>query len=228
MHGHKQIVTIKGTRNGLTLCLNDLCSFDEILTKLQEEITLNKFNKNTKAVSVTVQLGNRYLNTEQKEQLRDLISKENNLMIESFESNVIQKEDALKWKESSDIKSVHQIVRSGQVLNITGDLLLLGDVNPGGKVIATGNVYIMCHLRGIAHAGSNGDREAIIAASYMNPHQLRIADYISRAPDYESPGIYMECGHIDEELDKIVIDRLQVLSHQRKSLSGFERRIENG
>src|SRR5699024_1940944 len=118
--------------------------------------------------------------------------------------------------------------RSGQVLEVTGNLLLIGDVNPGGRVIATGNIYIMGQLNGIAHAGSEGDTQAVIVASYMKPNQLRIADYISRAPDYEPQGVYMECGFIDEEQDKIMIDRLQVLTQRRKSLSGFERRMLNG
>ncbi len=86
----------------------------------------------------------------------------------------------------------------------------------------------MGNLLGIAHAGANGDRDAVIAASYMKPNQLRIADYISRAPDYDSEGVYMECGLIDEEQDKIVIDRLQILSRKRKDISGFERRMLNG
>src|SRR5699024_10424628 len=92
------------------------------------------------------------------------------------------------------IKAFNRVVRSGQVLRVEGDLLLIGDVNPGGKVVATGDIYIMGNLRGIAHAGINGNRKAIIAASYMKPTQLRIADYISRAPDYETDGVYMECG----------------------------------
>lgn len=228
MRDQKQIVTIKGTRDGLTLFINESCSYDEIIEDLKEKISLNRLKKDEPTVSVTVQLGNRYLNDEQKEHIRQLIGKENNLVINSFESDVIRKEEALYWKESSDIKSVNRIVRSGQILEVTGDLLLIGDVNPGGKVVSTGNVYVLGHLRGIAHAGASGDRQAIIAASYMNPSQLRIADYISRAPDYESSGVYMECGRIDKDLDKIVIDRLQVLSHLRNSLNGFERRIQNG
>ena len=62
----------------------------------------------------------------------------------------------------------------------------------------------------------------------MNPTQLRISKYISRAPDYESEGVYMECGYLDIENEKIVIDRLQVLPYVRKELRGLERRIHNG
>src|SRR5690625_3993362 len=121
-----------------------------------------------------------------------------------------------------------RLVRSGQVLEVTGDLLLVGDVNPGGKVVATGNIYILGNLRGIAHAGVNGDRNAVIVASYMKPRQLRIDDYMSRAPDYETTGVYMECGMIDEKENKIVIDRLQALMQKRLDLSTFERRMNNG
>src|SRR5690625_1214744 len=156
------------------------------------------------------------------------MSEKSNLTIQSIESNVVLREDALKWKEESQVKAFNRIVRSGQVLETVGDILLIGDVNPGGKVVSTGNVYIMGNLRGIAHAGVNGDRNAVIAAAYMKPSQLRIADYISRAPDYESTGVYMECGLISKEQDKIVIDRLQVLTHMRKDLSSFERRMQNG
>ncbi|WP_029268615.1 septum site-determining protein MinC [Virgibacillus alimentarius] len=224
----KQRITIKGTRDGLTLLIDDSCSFEEAVNELREKIAESRPNKEEPIVSVTVQLGNRYLNNVQKEHLRYLISEENRFTIHSFESNVVHKDEALAWREESEIKSVNKIVRSGQILNVTGDLLLIGDVNPGGKVISTGNIYILGNLRGIAHAGREGDRNAIIAASYMKPSQLRIADYISRAPDYEADGVYMECGLVDEKQDKIIIDRIQVLPHLRKDLSGFERRMHNG
>ncbi|RDW19311.1 septum site-determining protein MinC [Oceanobacillus arenosus] len=224
----KQLVTIKGTREGLILFIDETCSFNEAITELHDKINSSKPKHDEPIVSVTVKLGNRYLKTEHEERLREIISIENRFEIYAIESDVILKEDALRWKENSDVKIVNRIIRSGQVLNISGDLLLIGDVNPGGKVIATGNVYIMGNLYGIAHAGVNGDQNAFIIASYMKPTQLRIANYISRAPDYESEGVYMECGVIDDEQDKIIIDRLQVLARKRLELNGFERRIQNG
>ncbi|WP_163970129.1 septum site-determining protein MinC [Oceanobacillus halotolerans] len=228
MHEKKQAITIKGTRDGLTLLIDDTCSLEAIFKELDEKLGDTQPTNDGKLVSVTVKLGHRYLNKEQKEQLHDIISQKNNLFVQSIDSEVIQREEALAWKEDSEVKTINRIIRSGQVLEITGDLLLIGDVNPGGKVVTTGNIYIMGNLLGIAHAGANGDKDAVIAASYMNPTQLRIADCISRAPDYEAEGVYMECGIIDKETDKIVIDQVQVLSQKRKSLSGFERRMSNG
>lgn len=227
MQENKQLITIKGTRDGLTLFMNDLCSFDKIISEL-EKLTEHTPKKDRRKVFVTVQLGKRYLNAKQKEQVKEIIEKKSQLSVQAFHSDVVLKSDAKQWNEESSVKTVNQVVRSGQVLDITGDLLLIGDVNPGGMIVATGNVYVMGNLFGIAHAGASGDHQAIIAASYMKPNQLRIADYISRAPDYESTGVHMECGLIDKEEDKIVIHRLQVLSHMRNDLSGFERRIKNG
>jgi septum site-determining protein MinC len=224
----KQLITIKGTRDGLTLFIDDSCSFEDAFIELNEKLIENYSQKEEPMVSVTVKLGNRYLDPEQTERLQGLINQDSHFHIQSFESNVIPKAEALLLKEESEIKAINRIIRSGQVMEVRGDLLLIGDVNPGGKVVSTGNIYVMGSLRGIAHAGSNGDRNAIIASSFMKPSQLRIADYISRAPDYESDGVYMECGLIDERQDKIIIDRLQVLSHKRKDLSGFERRMLNG
>src|SRR5699024_2349496 len=157
-----------------------------------------------------------------------LVSRKNRLSIHSFLSNVVLREEALQWKEQSDIKVMNRLVRSGQVLKVDSDLLLIGDVNPGGTVIATGNIYIMGNLRGIAHAGLYGDHEAVIVASYMEPRQLRIADYMSREPDYEFTGVYMECGFKNQDKEKIRMDRLQLLSRIGKDLSGFEGECKMG
>lgn len=224
----KQYVTIKGTRDGLTLFIDDRCSFEDVCRELIDKLAVNRPEKEEQEVPVTIKLGNRYLYDDQKEELEKIISDESQFTVQRLESNVILRSDALEMLEDTDIKIENRIVRSGQVLEVKGDLLLIGDVNPGGKVISSGNIYIMGSLHGIAHAGAKGDKNAIIVASYMNPSQLRIADYISRAPDYESDGVYMECGLVDVEKDKIIIDRLQVLAHKRKSLRAFERRIING
>lgn len=223
-----QTITIKGTKDGLTLFIDDRGSFDDVIDELSDKLSEYTPKKDEPVVPVTVKLGDRYINDSQKQQLHELIGNHNRFTIDFFDSNVVHRDEALTWKEDSDVKVINRIVRSGQVLENVGDLLLIGDVNPGGKVITTGNVFIMGNLLGIAHAGANGDRHAVIAASYMKPSQLRIADYISRAPDYESEGVYMECGLIDDNQDKIVIDRLQVLSQKRKDISGFERRMLNG
>src|SRR5699024_7644985 len=193
----KQNVIIKGTKDGLTLHLNDLCSYEEIKRELTEKLSVHKVD-NPK-IDVRIQTNNRFLTPEQEKELKSLVEKKSNLVVRAFTSNVITIEKARKWKEESDIISVAKIVRSGQILEVPGDLLLVGDVNPGGTVHAHGNIFIMGALKGIAHAGYNGNREAVIVASFMAPSQLRIADCFSRAPDqYDKEGQHaMESAYID-------------------------------
>ncbi|SEO36043.1 septum site-determining protein MinC [Amphibacillus marinus] len=222
-----QYVMIKGTRDGLTLFLDDSCSFNDLLDELDKTLSHDEFDEDQAMITVKIHLGNRFLHKEQDEQLRTLIRQRNKLVVQGIESNVISKAEAIQWKEDSEVRVVSKTIRSGQVYQVQGDLLLIGDINPGGTVKATGNIYIMGALRGVAHAGINGNRQAVIIASFMKPVQLRIADLYSRAPDYETEGVYMECGFIDES-EKILIDRLQLVAKKRPELNGFERSVLNG
>ncbi len=222
-----QYIIIKGTRDGLTLYLDDSCSFDHLIDELDQLLSQDDLDNQDSLVRINIQLGYRYLHTDQEKILRDIIRKKNKLVVHNIESKIIPKEDAIKWKEESEVRILTRTIRSGQEVEITGDLLLVGDVNPGGTVKATGNIFIMGSLQGIAHAGYQGNRQAVIMASYMNPVQLRIADLYSRSPDYETEGVYMECGYIDES-NKIIIDRLQVVAKKRPELNGFERSVLNG
>lgn len=227
MHNDSQIITIKGTKTGLTLFIDDRASFQAVVESLVEA-TYSDDTLHNHQISISVNLGSRYISEEDKQIIKSIIEKQSNLIVKTFHSDVILKEEANILFKEKETKVLYKVVRSGQVVEETGDLLLVGDVNPGGMIRATGNIYVMGNLLGIAHAGAEGNRNAIIVASYMNPSQLRIADYISRAPDYESSGVYMECGLIDQKENRIVLNRLQTLSHTDKDLNGFERRMENG
>ncbi|MBD8007429.1 septum site-determining protein MinC [Bacillus norwichensis] len=218
-----QNVMIKGTKSGLSLQLNDRCSYDEILSELEEKISELKSSEENQLVSVRILTGNRYLTTEQEKELKELIRLQKNLTVEEIESDVITKEDAKAMVESQEVTSVATIVRSGQVLEVPGDLLLVGDVNPGGTVRAGGNIFIMGALKGVAHAGYSGRNDAVIVASFMTPSQLRISDCISRAPDHydQEEHHQMECAYIDIN-HQIMIDRLQVLKHLRPNITRFK------
>ena len=94
-------------------------------------------------------------------------------------------------------------VRSGEYIESAGDLLILGDVNPGAKVSAEGNIIIWGRLLGIAHAGSKGNSNATISALQLRPLQIRIGKKIARGPK-EKPQIGLaEQARIDS--DEIII-----------------------
>lgn len=69
-------------------------------------------------------------------------------------------------------------LRGGQTLHHTGNIVVVGDVNPGAELVATGDVLVFGRLAGIAHAGAGGDENARIFAVELVPTQLRIARFI--------------------------------------------------
>lgn len=78
---------------------------------------------------------------------------------------------------------VQTVVRSGMDIRHPGSIIVLGDVNPGGSVIADGDVIIWGRLRGLAQAGASGNRNCLIMALRMEPTQIRISNLVARAPE---------------------------------------------
>ncbi len=78
---------------------------------------------------------------------------------------------------------LRQTLRSGQSVSHQGHLIIIGDVNPGAEVRADGDITVWGALRGVAHAGLNGNTCAEIRALRLEPIQLRIAHAIARSPD---------------------------------------------
>lgn len=103
-------------------------------------------------------------------------------MRDSAKTDVISKALELDADENLT-KFYKRTVRSGQLLKSDGHLVVIGDVNPGAELEAAGNIMVMGTVKGIVHAGSKGDRDAVVVALNLSPTQLRIADIITRAPD---------------------------------------------
>ncbi|MDF5714571.1 MAG: septum site-determining protein MinC [Rhizonema sp. NSF051] len=91
---------------------------------------------------------------------------------------------------------LNMTVRSGVEIRHPGTVIVLGDLNPGGIVVADGDILVWGRLRGIAHAGASGNQECLIMALQMEPTQLRIADAVARAPEKLPMQFYPEVAHI--------------------------------
>jgi len=76
---------------------------------------------------------------------------------------------------------LNRTLRSGTRIEFAGHVVVFGDVNPGAEIIAEGNVIIWGRLRGMVHAGSKGNKKAIICALDLSPTQLRIAEEVAAA-----------------------------------------------
>jgi septum site-determining protein MinC len=86
-------------------------------------------------------------------------------------------------EESSSGVLLRRTLRSGQFIHHDGHVVILGDVNPGAEVVASGDVLVWGRLRGMVHAGVLGDETARVCALQLDPTQLRICELVARPPE---------------------------------------------
>ena len=85
--------------------------------------------------------------------------------------------------EISETKYIGNSIRSGQKEEYPGSIVVCGDVNPGGEVVAGGNVIVVGSLRGLAHAGANGNMMAMISANSIDVTQIRIGNLVKEVEE---------------------------------------------
>ncbi|MDI6769996.1 MAG: septum site-determining protein MinC [Anaerolineales bacterium] len=73
-------------------------------------------------------------------------------------------------------------LRSGTLVEFPGHVTVMGDVNPGAEIVASGSIVVWGRLRGVVHAGAQGDLNAVVCALELTPTQLRIASEIAVSP----------------------------------------------
>jgi septum site-determining protein MinC len=83
---------------------------------------------------------------------------------------------------------IQHTLRSGTRIEFLGNVIVFGDVNPGAEILAGGSVLVWGRLRGLVHAGANGNEEAVVGALEFSPMQLRIAGKIAVSPKKNSKG----------------------------------------
>lgn len=81
------------------------------------------------------------------------------------------------------LKIVTTPLRSGQIMQHDGDVLMLGNLHSGAEIRATGSIIVIGTLRGQVHAGCNGDDSASVITLNYQTNQLRIGSMISNAMD---------------------------------------------
>jgi septum site-determining protein MinC len=210
-------VRIKGIKDGLVFLLDDKCPFEDLLSELRYKLEHSHQNILTgPIVHVDIKLGSRPVTEEDKAAVLEILKSQGNLLIRSIEA---VEEAAAVDPEALFLMS--GMLRSGQVLHHQGNLLFLGDVNPGGTITCSGDIYILGALRGMAHAGVDGNQDAIIAASLLSPTQLRIADVISRPPDeWGTRESSMEFAYLSS--GAMQIDKIHNIVKLRQGLNVFK------
>lgn len=211
MGKRQEDVVFKGVKNGVLAVLNDEIEYPSLKEKLAEKLALaERFF--FEGAEVTLDVGRRMLTTPQLVELDELLRGRHGLRLvdvlhtdPAAAAGEADEEPSTAGSEGGqprrpprdaeeqqalqpDSSLVRRTLRSGQRVQCDGNIVVMGDVNPGAVVIATGDILVMGVLRGVAHAGATGNQRAVVAAFRLEPTQLRIANFISRSPDEPPAG----------------------------------------
>ncbi len=206
------LIDFKGTKKGLVIHMDEMASFDELMQSLYDKYASSQnFFKGAKLIGMHGRNLSDEEKNIVKKALSDRFGMI--VFEDSFEhidmQSVYEEEKKQKQSTKSTIKSkfndkketktsvsefsyaidegrtkfLKGTLRSGYSENYEGNLVVLGDVNPGAEIFATGNVLVLGHVRGVVHAGCKGDHKAWVIALKLQPTQLRIGPLITRSPD---------------------------------------------
>lgn len=185
----QQSVVLKSNKYGINLILNEETDFEELLKCIIEKFKESEgFFKNAK---MAISFEGRKLTQEEEFQIVEAITENSSVHIICILDNDQLKEELVRQKierfEEEEAGKTGEFykgtLRSGQVLDCETSVVVIGDVNPGAKVISKGNIVILGALKGNAYAGANGNEQAFVAALDMDPVQIKIGDVIGRSAD---------------------------------------------
>ncbi len=196
------LVEVKGYREGLRIILRPEPPFEDVQDALVHQ--LDRFGDAFAGTGILLDVGERSLSDDELRRLQKLLYRRYGLEIRrviSDSDRTRQFAEILKLAavptlhhretaiEASQVvqteiaRVIRQTVRAGQVERFyEGSIMVLGDVNPGGEIVASGDIIVLGTLRGIARAGCLGDTSAIIVALQLVPTQLRIGSILGRSP----------------------------------------------
>ncbi len=186
----QNILSIKGTPKCLVIHIDTKYDFNEITIALRNHIShANGFFADAK---YRFRIAPNSLTNEQYITLEQICSEYGLVPIIDSEATVPEnnkteiEQKVLGISDAELDQQSHFIsksLRNGEKLSYKGNVILLGDINPGSEIVATGNIVVMGSVKGMVHAGAEGDLNSFIIASILDPLQIRIGKLIACKPE---------------------------------------------
>lgn len=199
-------VSINLRKDEIVIKLDENAEQVQIISALKKKLPeLKKLYKDEKT---PIRVTGKVLKNKEIDQIQELIKEKIDVEIEfdmpkslglSSIKRAFDKEIAM-----SETKFHRGSLRSGQKMETEGSLVILGDVNSGAEVMASDNIVVLGALRGLAHAGAKGNKQAIIAAGLFDSVQVRIANIVKEINRDEEP--MHKQAYLSVIDDKIVIE----------------------
>ena len=202
----KNCIGIKLKKDKIVIKIHEEATQDEIIECLKRKLTgLKKlYQEENTPIIVT----GKVLKNKELDEIQALIKSKIDVEIE-FETPKSLGLHSIKKTFNREIaisetKFHRGSLRSGQKMEVDGSIVILGDVNSGAEVIASDNIVVLGTLRGLAHAGAKGNKQAIIGAGALDAVQIRIANIVKEIDRDEEPLHQQVCVYVAE--NEIIIE----------------------
>lgn len=174
-------IKISQTTNEIILNVNVIAEIGEILEELQ--VKLPRLRDFYQTSTIPMRVTGRLFTENEIKKVKAAINAEIPVEIKFDDISDLLGLHAIKktFEADTDIsetKFIQNSLRSGHKEEYPGSIVVCGDVNFGAEIIAGGNIMILGALRGVAHAGANGNTMAIISANNIDLTQIRIANLV--------------------------------------------------
>lgn len=188
-------VIFKLTKEGLNIVLDDNIDFLTLKKLLLKKLKESKdFFKGAKMKTL---IRGRDLEKNELAELKKIIFEETGF--DDISEEII----TFDWSQNTvegKTKFYRGTMRCGSLIDFKGNVVVMGDINPGAEIVATGNVLVTGIIKGKVFAGSKGNRNAIVSAMGIYPTQLRIADLIAVSPNEKvKKNVSFETAYIKDD-----------------------------
>lgn len=202
----KNVVSINLKKNEVLIKIDDNATQKDIVYELNKK--LKDLKKMYQEEKTPIRVTGKILANKEIEEIKEIIKSKIDVNI-TFDSPTTLGLHSITRSYKKDVGTSETTfhkgsLRSGQKLEVEGSIVIIGDVNSGAEVIAGDNIAIIGTLRGLAHAGAKGNKDAIITASTLDAVQLRISNIVKEI-DIDSEYVY-DNAYIYVNDDEIVIE----------------------
>lgn len=201
-------ISISIKKNQVAIKIDEEAEQKEIISSLKKKmLELKNLYKDDKT---PILITGKILKNKEMDEIQNIIKKFLDVEIEFDSPKVLGlhgiKKTFYKEVATSETKFHKGALRSGQRLEFEGSIVILGDVNAGAEVIASENIVILGNLRGLAHAGAKGNKDAVIEASEIDAVQIRIADKVKEIERDESEIKKIKTSAYINDKDELILE----------------------
>lgn len=176
----KSPITFKVAKTGIVLTLDPDAKFNRIKEALRGHVeSATNFYA---GADLYINIAENSFKIDQLNEIVNIVRGYKDVKNIIFTSDVV-KQDTVEIDNEGETYLINRTLRSGQKIKKSGNVVIIGDINPGAEVIAGGDIIVFGKIRGVVHAGAGGSSQASVTALKLEPTQLRISKKIARPPE---------------------------------------------